>query len=321
MLVSDLIKFRDIFLSKIKLLDDQALLHYIGILNSIITENPNVEKFLAHEKVLNAISEYNQLINTSSQIIKPLYTVIDDINSDVDNLADKIMSTDYMMPYNHYFTNGENCSYLKFSQSDDINVAVKSSLHRYADFHFPGMQLGCRYSGEDIIYTTQLVANDPLYLCDFNFELISQASAHFNDIYNMRLRKYIINDHNFRQLPHNQFGFIFSWMFFNFAKFDILKEYLKNLFSLLRPGGTLMFSYNNCDLVESAMVFEQGFMSYVPKRRLLDLCDQLGYEISKYEDLPNNDTRIKYISWIEIKKPGALTTTKKSQAMGRILTK
>lgn len=321
MLVSDLLRFRNNFLSKLQLIDNQALNDYVNLLNSIITENPNVVAFTAHEKITDAIREFNQLISSSSQIKNLLSNAVIDIDSAIDSAADSVLITNQSPPYDNYFNFGENEIYLKFNVSKEIDIAIKSNMHRYADFHFPGLQLGCRYPNSDLIYTPEMVANDPLYICDVNTELIEATSAQFNHIYNMRLRKYIIKNNNLQQLPHNQFGFIFSWMFFNFARFETLSTYLNKILALLRPGGTLMFSYNNCDLVDNMILFEQGFMSYIPKRKLLDLCRQLGYEIINDIDLPNDDDRIKYISWLEIKKPGELTTVKRAQAKGQILTK
>jgi hypothetical protein len=110
-------------------------------------------------------------------------------------------------------------------------------------------------------------------------------------------------------------------MFFNFADITVIRSYLSSLIKLLRPGGTLMFSYNNCDLVESANLAESGYMTFVPKRKLNELCIELGYDIVQHYDLKNSDHQIKYISWIEIKKPGELSTIKRAQAMGKILSK
>jgi hypothetical protein len=58
-------------------------------------------------------------------------------------------------------------------------------------------------------------------------------------------------------------------------------------------------------------------MSWIPKRQLVKLVTKLGYEIVNSVDLPNND-EVSHISWIEIKKPGQLSTIKRSQAQGLV---
>ena len=134
----------------------------------------------------------------------------------------------------------------------------------------------------------------------------------------MLFRSYILNQHELHQLPHNQFGFILSWMVFNYTNFATIKHYLVRMIRLLRPGGHLLFSYNNCDLFESCLVAESGGMSYVSKRNLIKVCEEIGYEIVNTTDVPNRDNCVKFISWIEIKKPGKLATAKRRQVLGAI---
>jgi SAM-dependent methyltransferase len=323
MLVSDLIRFRDNLLDKIaKLNHEQEIIDSCNLLNLSISENLDIAPFIAHEKILNFINELQREYNQSIDAKKILLTAIDDTNRYIDTLAIETLSGNENTPSQSFFRVGENNQYLKFTIDSDVETIIKSCIHRFADWHFPAIQLGCRYSGEENTgYTYELVSNDPLYLCDFNNDLINKTSSQFNEIYNNRLRKYVIVNDNVDQLPHNQFGFILSWMFFNFANIAVIKSYLSSLIKLLRPGGTLMFSYNNCDLVESAILAESGYMSFVPKRKLIEICIELGYNIVQQYDLKNSDHQIKYISWIEIQKPGVLSTIKRAQASGKILSK
>ena len=80
----------------------------------------------------------------------------------------------------------------------------------------------------------------------------------------------------------------------------------------LRPGGVILFTYNNADLSASAGMCESYFMTYVPKSMLLPLAESLGYILEKdYDFLPST-------SWIELKKPGLLNTVKAHQSLGEI---
>ena len=113
-------------------------------------------------------------------------------------------------------------------------------------------------------------------------------------------------------LPLNQFNFVFSWNFMNYASLDTIKEYLKIVKELLRPGGVFMFSYNDGDRPAGAAMAENFFMTYVPKHMLIPMCESLGFEVV------NQRTRDVSISWIEIRKPGELTTTKAHQVLGEV---
>jgi hypothetical protein len=57
---------------------------------------------------------------------------------------------------------------------------------------------------------------------------------------------------------------------------------------------------------------ENYFMSYVPKSELIPMCQELGFNISASQDFEPA------ISWIEIQKPGTLTTIKAHQSLGEI---
>ena len=95
----------------------------------------------------------------------------------------------------------------------------------------------------------------------------------------------------------------------------LMDQYLKEIFSALRPGGVCMFSYNNAERVHCAKYVEQGYMSYMPKKLLTKLIHQHGFEIISLED------RNESISWVEIRKPGVLSTIKAHPVLGEIIQK
>jgi hypothetical protein len=115
-------------------------------------------------------------------------------------------------------------------------------------------------------------------------------------------------------LPTNQFGFIFSWNVFNYFPLRETQTYLEESFKLLRPGGVMMFSYNNCENVTCAGLFENGMRSWMTEKLLIDTCKNIGFDII-------NSVTENEVNWVEIQKPGILKTVKASQAMGRILFK
>lgn len=310
MLVSDLIKFRDDFIAKVEQINlDQSFVGMSRVLRSVITENTVVSIPAVEEHINSALVQFEDVHQQINNIRTPLITLVDDINRSIDSLASELLVKNDDEPFKHYHK-------LNFTMSNEIDQVVRSRIHHRADWHFPGMQLGCRNSK----YTAELVANDPLYLCDSDLQYIDDVSTPFNDVYNRRLRKYLIANHDLGLLPQNQFGFILSWMLFNYSGLAVIKQYLEQIIKLLRPGGILMFSYNNGDIYSSCQLSEHGGMSWIPKRHIIELASQLGYEVIEFFDLPNND-EVKYVSWVELKKPGELSTVKRSPAMGRILSK
>lgn len=191
---------------------------------------------------------------------------------------------------------------------NDSYETVLSRIGTYSNWKFPALEIGCR-DGE---WTKHLVAGDPLYIVDSDPLFLDSTVSSFNAEYQQRIRPYCINGTDFTVLPQQQFGFVFSWNYMNYKGLESIKDYLKSVYKLLRPGGTFMFSYNNGDMPASAAYAESYFMSYIPKSILIPLCELVGFEITHAFDVKPT------LSWIEIKKPGDLSTIKEHQVLGVI---
>jgi hypothetical protein len=113
-------------------------------------------------------------------------------------------------------------------------------------------------------------------------------------------------------LPKNQFGLIFSYNFFNYLSIDSIKQLLIQSMSWLRPGGTIVLTYNNADLPAAASYAENYFMTYVPESILVPLAESIGFEtVFSYNSEPA-------FSILELRKPGQLTSIKAGQTAGEI---
>ena len=189
-----------------------------------------------------------------------------------------------------------------------VEEIVRKSIDLYVDWRYPGLEIGCR-DGE---YTKFLVGCDPLYIMDVHQEFLDSTMNGHTPEYQARLRPYLIENMNLGALPPNQFGFIFSWNFFNYLTLDSIYRYLVQSFELLRPGGTLMFSYNNADMPAPAAYADSYYMSYVPKSKLIPMCKQCGFTVTSSTDLDPA------VSWVELAKPGELKMIKAHQVLGEI---
>lgn len=190
----------------------------------------------------------------------------------------------------------------------EVEDLVKQRINLYTGWQYPALEIGCR-DGE---WTQYLVAADPLYIMDKYREFLDSANKKFPPEYQARLRKYLSKDYDFDQLPSGQFGFIFSWGHFNYVSLDTITQVLKKAKTLLRPGGVFLFSYNDGDTPAGAGLAENFAQTYIPQNLLVPTCKGLGYEVVQtFTEEPN-------ISWIEIKLPGTLSSTKAHQVMGEI---
>lgn len=322
--VHNLVKFRRNLIDCLENLSSEDSINLsVNQIEQIISQNTDIEIFSAHDKLKLSITRYKEILPNLKNILEYNYTVINDVEEKIDATADRLQLN---------FV--DELSFQVFQLDVSVSQLILDSIQKYADWSYPGLRLGCRYAGQNtvnehrqrdnnlsMLFSNHMVAFDPLYFCDVNDTFISDATDHFNDLYKNRIRKYISDMDDFSVLPSNQFGFVFCWWILNFYSLQSLETYLKNVFNLLRPGGTFMFSYNNSDIFESARLVDMNFMSHVPYRHLIKICNKIGFEIISNRDIPNSDPLVQIISWVEIRKPGILSTIKLQQVLGKIESK
>ena len=197
----------------------------------------------------------------------------------------------------------------------EVENLYRSRIMKYADWHYSAMII--RPAAESFI--RDMVAYDPLYLIDEKHELLTPALSMFNEIYQRRLRTYVVNERAdekiLNKLPDGQFGMCLVYNYFNYRPFEVLKRYLIDIYQKLRPGGVLIMTFNDCDRPSAVRLVENKFCSYTPGYLVRELAQSLGYKIefSWHDDDPS--------TWIEFKKPGVLSSLKGGQSLAKIVSK
>lgn len=197
----------------------------------------------------------------------------------------------------------------------DSNILLHSHLRSLGDWRLPGLIF--RPGRENFI--EDLVPLDPLYLIDQHLDLLQPSVEKFAPEYQRRLRQYVVNDRSHERflahLPQNQFGLVFAYNFFNFKPIEIIRQYLTEIFDLMRPGGTLLMTYNNCDRAQGVGLVERGFMCYTPKRYIQSHAETVGFDLSFEYDGAGD------LSWLEFVKPGHITSLRGGQTLAKIFAK
>lgn len=194
---------------------------------------------------------------------------------------------------------------------------LHSRIKLYADWHYPGMIL----RPKNDTFIDDLVALDPLYIVDTHEQLLEPAVARFPEVYQRRLRQYIIHERAkkktpiFNQLPASQFGLIFAHEYFHYKPLSLIHRYLSEMFNLLRPGGVLIFSYNNCDLANSVKLVEHHTHMYTPGRKIKEMAHLIGYQV--LNEINTNDG----LSLIELVKDGERSSLRGGQTVAMIESK
>jgi len=306
---SQLVKFRkDLDASVEHLHLDSAVNEKIAELTKVKKLNPNIDY---NGQIDSYIQELTELINLNKKTIAKIKQEVLSITSDIDQLAKTLFDTDEQRDR---FTFNKVNQLLELNEDQTEYIATR--IGSYCDWLYPSLVI---YPREKKWLLSTIVASDPLYLIQHNSVELNYLIEDFSEVYKNRLRCYTTN--NFSNLPQEQFRFVLLWDFLNYISFDQFEFYLKEIFKLLRPGGGFMFSYNNCDLEGPAKISELEGSSYANARMIKNLVENNGFEIIKFEDLPTGDALTTHISWVELRKPGTLSTVKAHQALAKIITK
>jgi len=196
----------------------------------------------------------------------------------------------------------------------DVQQMISNRIKSYVDWKYPGLII--RPGVETFI--SDLVALDPLYLVDYSTELLQPALSTFPEEYQRRLRVYEqdpCSSNVLDALPDNQFGMCLAFNFFEFTPLEVVEQYLKSIFNKLRPGGVLAMTFNDCDRAHCVALVEKNFCFYTPGKRVTAIAKAIGYrQMFSWTDTNN-------LTWLELRKPGELSSNRGGQTLAKIVQK
>lgn len=202
---------------------------------------------------------------------------------------------------------------MRIDGEDDLRL--RTHLKNLTDWRIPGMIIRPGHE----TYIEEMVPMDPLYVVDHDPELMRPAISKFTPEYQRRLREYVINDWAdgpvLAKLPNNQFGAIFAYHYFNHKPMPVICKFLDEFYEKLRPGGSVIMTYNNCDLAHGVIRSESFWMMYTPRRLIEQHAIDIGFELTEAYDGKGD------VSWLELRKPGDITSLRGGQTLARIVAK
>ncbi len=194
-----------------------------------------------------------------------------------------------------------------------VITTLTTSIRRLVDWRLPGLIV--RPAKEDF-FIDPMVTFDPLYVADHGQEYLDPFTTQFPELYQRRIRRYIINENGSQLLMHlpvAQFGVILMYNFLNYKPLPLLLRYVSEAFELLRPGGTMIMTFNDCDVGQNMGLCERRFMMYQPWRLIEPVLTKVGYEI-KALHRPGGD-----VVWAELGRPGEITSLRGNAPMAKIV--
>jgi len=264
-----------------------------------------------------AVDQMNQAHEQVSQAVEQFEKQFAHLRQSVQNLIEQQESEYFSNSLDLYNTGYRNDSadHIRDRRIDVdpvTAVIIQQRLKLYTSWQHPGMVIRPAHAK----YIEDLVACDPMYFVDTNAELLELTESWFTPEYQSRLRRYVIEEYSdqpaFINLPDRQFGLIYAFHFFNYRPWTVLQQYLRECFDLLRPGGILAFTYNNCDLARRVGAVEHCFGCYTPGRLVQAYAQELGYETVFDLDDDSNT------SWMELRRPGNWSSIRGGQTLAAI---
>jgi len=284
--------------------------------NSIISKSEQLEK----SKFLNPIlsdcfdnigQQFKILADQNNNMLSMLTDKIIDIEKEIDQIGNALTESD-----SYKFGFDEWCIHRTLPVTEDCRSWVNAKISHYADWHFPGLVLWPR----NLQWFKSLVVSDPLYVTSLDDMTIEKLLSDYPESYQNRIRRYRPTESkNLKILPQQQFSIVFAWDFINYIKQDLIKQYLDQVFDLLRPGGSFIFSFTDCDIESSANTTDNLMTSFCTKRWLIETSKNIGYEIVNTVNFTTSDSLDGVVSVCELKRPGKLQTVKTFQSMARII--
>ena len=310
-MITDLVRFRNSLLDNYKQLTNTAdQSQKRNVVTQLNQDNPQ------QGYLLDLVKLYNSKAELDREVITTLDDIITVLEADILHQVEiQFSGPDYLAKFsdrNHVRPSGP--------YTHEIQEHISSKISGYSSQAYPSLQI----MPLERIYTVCMVASDPLYLTDTNINKQSFRDLlnTFPPQYQSRLRCYPIADRNFSQLPQEQFAFVLAWDFFTGLAQEYVTEYLKQVYTLLRSGGTFMFNYVNCDRVEGCIQAQEGSESWNTETAIKQVALDIGYEIADLHNISNAESNwFRTVSWVELKKPGKLQSMKNSQSLGEVLLK
>jgi hypothetical protein len=311
-----------------KLSDIVAKLNLLDSLDVATECNTAVSKLNHITYVVTEHSDQDQIASQSiSQTFDDLSKTIAKFSGQIENLKQHLKQ-EIVVREQEYLSNSLHVyrEELKFNDADvilgrrmridsDDDMRLRTHLKNLTDWRMPGMIIRPGHE----TYIEDMVPLDPLYVVDHDPELIKPAINKFTPEYQRRLREYVISDWAdgpvLGKLPNNQFGVIFAYHYFNHKPMPIICKFLTEFYQKLRPGGSVLMTYNNCDLAHGVSRAEHVWMMYTPRRLIEQHATGLGFELTDAYDGKGD------VSWIEFRKPGDIVSLRGGQTLAKVLAK
>jgi len=245
---------------------------------------------------------------------------LDTIKAEIDDIIRQEQPAYLLRSYGLYqdMCRGDTVDYIldrRIQVTNQTHDFVEARIRRRDTWKHPAMIIR---PGREVWIDT-MVAFDPLYVVDHDAGLLAPARGRFNQLYQTRVRWIVAReqeDHAILQaIPDDQIGFCLAWNFFHYKPFEVIKQYLQEIFVKLRPGGVVAFSFNDCDRSGGVDNAERMWMCFTPGSMIQALAESLGFDTVYRHEIDRS------VTWLELQKPGERVSLRGGQSLAKVIDK
>jgi hypothetical protein len=118
---------------------------------------------------------------------------------------------------------------------------------------------------------------------NFYVDLLPHCESKIKKLFNPKQHKYIrfytTDRTNCSQIPDNSCNFVFSWDTFPFFTQAHIKEYLRDIYRVILPGGYCLIHYADCHYEKDLHEAKRGYWNYNTKTAMQEIIKDTGYTV------------------------------------------
>jgi len=138
------------------------------------------------------------------------------------------------------------------------------------------------------------------YFLDVLPECESKLKKLFNPKHHKYLKFYTTDQTKCKDIPTNSCNFVFSWDTFVYFSQEHIKQYLKDIFRVVLPGGYCFIHYADCFCDRDLHEAKRGYWSYNNKSTMKNIIEESGYKIIEMDQFKQG------ANYAIFQKPGTL---------------
>lgn len=261
--------------------------------------------------------QYSKTSKNVSATIELLSNTIDWYKTQIENEEPVMFQSSYQLFDQEMVHDSDDVIFgreLQFEQ--DVQNYIVARVQKFSAWKHSGLIVAPRTA--DLV--EHMLGLDPLYVLDERDSLFSCIREKFNEMYQSRLRYGVLGNERqpeelLNTLPDNQIGYALIYNFFHYKPVEIIGRYISELGKKIKPGGTVAFTFNDCDRFGGVALAERSYCCYTPGEIVQNDCEEAGFEIDTVRHLNQSTT------WVELRKPGELTSIKGGQSLIQVKTK